>query len=562
MSASPARSLERSGFAALVALLLAPVVAQGVWRPLVHVFGAAGSAASVTGAALVVAASLALACHLPLGVASRRPWLFGGPVAVVASLGLSLGLPGLLTQLVVVATLGPSLPWLAARLPDSFDGLARRRPRTTALYVVVALAALVSTARLSVFIGDPSRVDMQMLPGDTFLETHSCLTAYVRASLLVRQGVHNVYEDPWWYGSNGLPPSPDGVESAYAPFALDNFSYPPPFLLLASPLAALDGDFAAQRALWFGLNGVLLALGLWTVARFVDGPRAHRVLLLAPLFFGSMPVLVTLQIGNFHLAALVLSVLAMVAFAERRDAAGGALLALSVLSKISPGVLGVVLLLRRRFRAALLTAGFGVALLALCALCFGRDPIVSFLGYALPRLASGAAFPFMDTESGIVTNMAPFGVPFKLRLLGLDVGDPWLFGQRVTRVYTVALVLLVALAARQRKDRREQAVTWMALLALSALQSPFAPGYAPLGLLWATTLLAAEVRGARGAVALVALWLFALFVPPGLSAELRAIQSMAQTALVLAVGAWLVVRAPREPEAAPVSVVGSHGRSE
>ena len=46
------RSRERSAFGALVAVLLAPVVAQGLWRPMVHVFGPAGDAASLTGASV------------------------------------------------------------------------------------------------------------------------------------------------------------------------------------------------------------------------------------------------------------------------------------------------------------------------------------------------------------------------------------------------------------------------------------------------------------------------------------------------------------------------------
>jgi len=136
------------------------------------------------------------------------------------------------------------------------------------------------TARLSVFIGDPTAVGYQTLPGEPFTEVHSCLTAYVRASGLARQGVDNLYADVWWWGSHGLPPLPEGVENPYRPFNLDNLSYPPTFLLLLWPLAALDGDFLAQRALWFGFNGLFGAFGLWAVARWIGGPAAHRALLL------------------------------------------------------------------------------------------------------------------------------------------------------------------------------------------------------------------------------------------------------------------------------------------
>lgn len=539
------RSLERTGFGALAALLLSPVLAHGLWRPLMRGFGSAGSAGMITGAALVIAASIILARMWRPG---RAPWflpLVGALVAVVASVGLSLGLAGLLTLLAVAAAIAGLVPWLSTRLPVALDGLAGRHKRLTALYVLFALLAVVSTARLSVFIGDPTRVDQQALPGERFVETHSCLSAYVRASALVSQDVDNVYDDRWWAGSNGLPPLPAGVENPYRPFLLDNFSYPPPFLLVVLPLVPLEGDFLAQRALWFGLNGLLLAFGLWVVARWIDGPGAHRALLLAPLFFGTLPILVTLQIGNFHIATVVLSVLAMVAFDRDRPAAGGALLALAILSKVSPGVLGVVLLFQRRLRGAAFAAGFGALLLALSVLCFGTNPIQSFLRHALPRLSSGAAFPFMDTQSGILTNLSPFGIPFKLRFLGLDVSDPWHLGPLIAHVYTLGLIVLAIVAARRGGGRHEQAVVWMSLLVLAALQSPFSPAYATIGLLWATTLLAVEVRRARDAVALVLLWLLVLFVPPGLSPVIQVVQSMMQTALILGVSVWLILRSPR-----------------
>lgn len=531
----------------LAALLLAPVIAHGLWRPAAHVLGSSGSALNVTAASLAVALVVIVAWRLR---GDRTPLFVVGAVgAVLATVALSLGRSGLLTLLVVNALIARLLPWLSPRLPAAFDGLAARHKAKTALYVVFALAALITTARLSVFIGDPTRVDMQTLPGDRFVETHSCLTAYVRASTLARQGVENLYDDRWWFGSNGLPPLPTGAAQPFPPFSLDNFSYPPPFLLIAAPLGLFDGDFLAQRALWFGLNGLLIAVSLWVVARFVDGPFAHRVLLLAPLFFGSLPILLTLQIGNFHLAAVMVSVLAMVAFERDRVATGGALLALTILSKISPGILGITLLARRRVRGAALAAAFGALLFALAALRFGWGPVESFVRYALPRLDSGRAFPFMDTESGIVTNLAPFGIPFKLRRLGFDVGDPWILAHRLGRVYTIALVALAVLGARRRGDRRDQAVGWMSLLTLAALQSPFSAAYAVIGLLWATTLLAVEVRGLLGAVGLVGLWLGVLFVMPGASTEVRAVQSMTQTVVTIAVCAWLVARAPPQPEA-------------
>ena len=543
------RSRERAAFGALIAVLLAPVVAHGLWRPMVHVFGPAGDAGAVTSAAVAIAVAVVLVRCLRPRLAQLLSLGLGGLVAVGASVSLSLGLAGLLTLLSVAAVTGLLAQRVFPRIPATLDGGAARHKALTALYMAAALVAFVSVARVSIFMGDPTRVDQQVLPGEKFLETHSCLTAYVRADTLSRGGVDNLYESQWWHGAHGFPPRPAGAGDPYRPFILDYYAYPPPFLFVVAPLAPLDGDFMAQRALWFGLNGLLLAAGLWILARWIDGPNAHRVLLLAPIFFASLPVLVTLQVGNFQIAVIVLSVLAMVAFHNGRDATGGALLAFTILSKISPGVLGVVLLAQRRWRSAAWSAGFGAIFLALSALTLGVNPIESFFTFMLPRLGSGEVFAFMDDDPfSVLTNMSPFGLPFKLQLMGLDVGDPWVLGRRLGRGYSVVLVVLAALAAVRRPGgRRTQAVTWMSLLVLAALQSPFAPGYTLIALLWAITLLVVEVDTVRGGIALVLLWLGLVVVVPWSDLSLFAAHSIVQSTLAVGVPVWLIFRAARRP---------------
>lgn len=535
--------LERPAFAALWAFLLAPVLAHGLWRPLLHFFGPSGSAGAITLSALAVSGTIVVTQVLRRDKALLLSLALGGLVALGTGFGWSLGMPGFLTLLLVAAAIACLLHRLRARLPTTLDGLARRHKILAALYVVLALAAVIKTAQLSIFIGDSTRVEHQVIPGEKFIETHSCLTAYVHADALSRKRVDNLYEERFWSGSHGFPPAPAGVESPYRPFVLDYYAYPPPFLLALTPLAALSGNFAAQRALWFGLNGLLLAVGLWLVALWLDGPHTHRVLLLSPIFFGSLPVLATLQVGNFQIAVVVISVLAMVAFERDRPALGGALLAFAILSKISPGVLGILLLGQRRFRSAAWTAGFGILFLALSVLILGVNPLMSFLTYTLPRLSSGDAFGFMDDEPfSILTNMAPFGLPFKLQLMGLNVGDPWVLARRLGRIYSLVLAVLALIAARRAGDRRIQAVMWMSLLVLAALQSPFAPGYVTIGLLWALCLMAVEVRRLQGGISLVITWLLLTVVPAIPEPRLYAAFSFTQSLFTLGVPIWLIVR--------------------
>ncbi len=541
MKESEPTSIERTGFTTLVALLLSPIIAHGVWRPLVHIFGPSGNAVTVTGAALATASIIIFAGRLAANRWVWLPLLAGGLSAAAASAILSLGMAGLLTLMIVTAAIASLVRWLPEHLPSALDGLITSNKALSALYLIVALFSIVSVARVSTFIGDPTRGDLQALPGDAFVETHSCLTAYVRSFDLVRAGVDNVYDHKWWHGSLGLPPLPAGTENPYSPFSLDSFIYPPPFLFLMDSLAWLQGDFLAQRALWFGICGLLFSLGLWVVASWMDGPRAHRVLLLSPLFMGSMPVLVMLQIGNFHLTAVLLAILAMVAFDRKYEMVGGALLALTILSKISPGIFGLVLLVQRRYRFAVITAGLGAAFLVISVLRFGLNPSLSFLSYALPQLSSGSIFPFMTTDNGILTNRSLFGFAFKLQYLGVELGDPWRLAQWIGRAYTLGLILLTVIAARRGGDRREQAIRWMSLLVVAGLQSPFSPGYVAIGLLWATILLSAEVRSPAGAIRLILLWPVLLIIPSSLS-PMTAVFTMVQTVLALGICIWLIVR--------------------
>lgn len=540
-------SFERPAFVVLCAALLAPVIAHGLWRPLVHALGPGGNASAVTLAALAVGGTIAVAQGFCKRLTSFALLLLGGLISVVATVGGSLGLPGLLTLLIVSVTSAFFLKELSARLPAALDGLAGRHTLLCALYTLLALASVVKTAHLSIFMGDPSRVDRQVLPGEKFIETHSCLTAYVHADALGRQRVDNLYDERLWAGAEGIAAQAAKTENPYRPFLLDYFAYPPPFLLAMAPLAPLSGDFAAQRALWFGANGLLLAVGLWIVTRWLAGPGTHRILLLAPIFFGSLPVLATLQIGNFQIAVVTLAVLAMVAFHSDRPALGGALLAFAILSKISPGILGIVLVAQRRWRGVAWTAAFGVLLLALSVLTLGVNPLRAFLTYTIGRLSSGAAFGFLDdTAFNITTNLAPFGLPFKLQLIGLDVGDPWVLARRMGRIYTVALIALAAVASRHTEDRRSQALTWLSLVVLAALQSPFAPAYVAIGLLWAITLVATEVRGLGSGFFLIILWLLLTVVPPVPDQAMLAILSVFRSLFTLAVPAWIIVRAARQ----------------
>ncbi len=89
----------------------------------------------------------------------------------------------------------------------------------------------------------------------------------------------------------------------------------------------------------------------------------------------------------------------------------------------------------------------------------------------------------------------------------------------------------------------------MSLLVLAALQSPFAPGYTLIALLWAITLLATEVRTLHGGLGLVLLWLGLAVVVPWPDLSMFAAHSILQSVLAVVVPVWLIFRAGLRPDA-------------
>ena len=344
---------ERLGFAALALYALSPLVQAGLWRPLVHALQAEADSSGLAACGLLVTTVALVAFGATFGRASGR-WLPGaasGLAALLLGIGLGQGLPAIgarASALLGVALFSAALlPWLVRRLPAELDGLASRRKVAVALLIVASVIAAGGNWSRSVFMSDSTRVDRSLDPTNAFVVRHSCMTAYVEGARLATEGVENVYDAERWPELSHSAASA-AAATRYAPFDLDAFAYPPPFLLLPRFLLAPLSDFASQRALWFGLNGLFLAFGLWTAATWIGGRAGARLLLLSPLIWLSPAVALALQLGNVHAAVVVAAMLAMVAFETKRPAAGGALLAFTIVAKISPGLL----IVPRSFSAA------------------------------------------------------------------------------------------------------------------------------------------------------------------------------------------------------------------
>jgi len=458
------------------------------------------------------------------------------------------------------------VPRLAAPLPECLDHwLDPKHRKLAALWAIGSLLALTLIGRMAVFLGDPSYVGCSIAPEDPFLLHHSCLTAYIHGAILSTDPTANVYDVAF---VNSVPPGPLPPTAAhFAPFQLDAYGYPPPFLLLPRALLLLTKDFLSLRMVF---SAGSLALALFTcaaTAKTLGGVAERRIWLLTPLFMANPLVLAILQVGNFHLAAVSLCLLCWAAMERQKHGLTGALLAVATLAKIFPGLLGVVLLMQRRWRAVVFTFLAAAVVCALSVAVLGTKVWSDFLVYHMPKVKSGEAFRFMaESEQNIEFNLAPFGIPFKLGALGLE-GWGWGQARIFGNVYTVLLLALAVLASRNKGGPQHRLTVWLALVMLGSLQSPYAALFALVTVTLLLLSLVAEVRSRRGVVAFVATWAVFSIFPPGIDTKVAIAISLVRVGALYVFLVWAVLRreraAPAPREAPPGgSVRRTHGVDE
>jgi alpha-1,2-mannosyltransferase len=490
-----------------------------------------------------------------LWVAMVMPYLI---LALVVPVARALGVVGsipipLVVVLGVIA--GPVLvvlrPRLAASLPESLDRwLDPEHRKLAALWAVGGLFALFTLGRMAMFLADPGHVDGSIAPAEPFLARHSCLTAYVHGAILSKDPTANVYDLTIVANMTDLSSPLPATAAHFAPFTLDAYGYPPPFLLLPRALLLLTTDFLSQRLLFGAGSLVLLLFACAAAARTLGGVAEHRMWLLAPLFMASLPILAPLQVGNFHLAAVALAVLCWVALERRRDGLAGALLAGATLAKIFPGLLGVLLLMQRRWRAVGYTCLAAAVLCALSVAVLGTRVWHDFLYYHLPHVQSGEALKFLaGATREIEYNVAPFGIPFKLAALGL-AGWGWAEARLFGNIYTVLVFVLAVLAGRNKGSPRHRLSVWLAVLMLASLRSPYAPPFVLATALVLLLVLAAEVRSRRGLAAFVGVWAVFSVPIPVADPDGSMIQSLVRVLIIYAFLVWVVLRRERAAPAA------------
>ena len=452
----------------------------------------APSSASLT----IAAAAIALAGVMG-GGSARRAGLFAAVVSAAAVGALTLIDRVALVPVLALVPVGVSVAvfasWLSMKLPVSLDEFAARRPRVAVLWTMIALVAVVQVGRLSTYMSN-AESDWFLTTRHPFYAKHECASAYFYGAELSRRGVTNVYDSAHYPGLN---PDATPETEIIGMTAEDPYQYAPQFLLWPRMAIALTNDFGALRLVWFGINVTLCMAAVALLAAWIGGWAGRATGLLAPLVLASFPVLHNFQYGQFHFAAIALAVLAMLAFHRGRTALGGGLLAVSILSKLFPAVLLIVLAVQKRWRALAWTGGAAVAISLVALAVLGTSPFVAFFDYHLPRLGDGSAFAFGEAWPEVAMlltagNQGIAGIVDKLSAMGLPVGGD-ATARTLNLIYSAALFLLaIAAGLRTRHaSRHERAIAWVALVGMASLSSTGAwADYVPLACVWMLALIA------------------------------------------------------------------------
>jgi hypothetical protein len=456
-------------------------------------------------------AALAL-LGIPLTLASRV--IGARPAAMPAWRGAELGLLALgCYALAIPPRFGALLltthsgahwlvaPWLAGRLPAWMEGIAPSRRSTRFALGVVCALGLVQGARLTTFMAAPKLTSASIyhVPGlpapKAKAGAYTTITTYVRAASVNRESkARNVYE------ASLYPQSPNdgaGVNAEQALLGLGpdgGFIYPPTFLLLPRGLLALTSDLLLLRFAWFVLQIWGLMGGYAVVVGSLPPAARLHALKYAPLFFGSFTTLIALEVGNYHVLLLPLTLVGLVCAERGRPKTAGLLLAVASLTKLYPAVLLPAWLLWRRRAALTAVALLATLLLALTYVVVGRSPFVDFARYAVPRMLDRQAFPFLHEARLLPGNFAAEALLQKLHALGvaaLSEGAQHSFG----RAFLVGtLVLTLAGFATVSKDTHTRVLCALGSLNLAVIATPWAPGYVVLGVVLLIPLLPPERR--------------------------------------------------------------------
>ena len=408
-----------------------------------------------------------------------------------------------------------------------------------ALFLLLSAAAGYRLAHLSVYMLDAENKDFVLNPAgrqlpdqdinQPFFLKHNCFTGSVVAAHLASEGFENIYSRNSYRNAEEPTPIHQTIGDV---LTIDQYQYPPPFLVLPKALMAFGHDYFQIRTFWFAINVVAFCVTAIAYTHFLGGPKFSAYWLSAPLVLLATTTLSAIEIGNAHFLVITMSLLGVLLLEQRRHVIGGALLGYCVVGKVFPGVLLAYLVFARRWKAVFATGLAMIAYVLITFALFGIKPFSAFFEHQLPKLASGEAFSFaFESMRPLMSNLSVMGLPYRLDKLGLLGGlDPATSAKVVVWVYTLILGAAIAIAGSRTArvsgagqdvqtagpNRRHLVLVWFALLALGQMRNPFLPWvYGNAINLWLISLLLAMTGGSIARIVpLLLIWMLCFFVVP------------------------------------------------
>jgi hypothetical protein len=423
---------------------------------------------------------------------------------LVAVAGVAFRIPLLMGLIFALGIGAIACRWLARKLPAQWDGLHSRHQAWTLLWLLLAAAALARTAGVAWYMADATHPQASVYWFDHFYRAHSCFSGYWRAAELARAGVANLYDTAHYN---------DAIAHR---FEVDEYLYVPQFLIMPRLGLMVSSDFFQLRAFWFAVEAALFLAAAIILCRWTGGVEGRRLALLLPALCLSTPILATLQVGNYQLAAVSLALIAMVCFDRDKAVIGGALLALAGF-KLWPLLLIVYLAAARRWRGVAWTVAFSLAYCVMAYVWMGPMPFEGFLHYDWPRIVTRSAWSFADDLDVTSINYSVPGAVLKLKALGAK-GMTGGLEDVAEKVWTLVVMLLAVLSAWRsaQMSRTQRACCWLSLLTLASFRTPFVPDfYGLIAPMWLWSMMAATTQlTRRSAVWLALLWLALNTVAP------------------------------------------------
>jgi hypothetical protein len=264
------------------------------------------------------------------------------------------------------------------------------------------------------------------------------------------------------------------VARGESPYLSDSYLYPPLLACLLTPLAALD--YLPARWLWFLFSHACLLAAAWLIWRYLGSDWMAAAIVAVVWALGAAAG-ESLQLGQIGPQLTLLLAMAYTLTGSRQGACVGAAFAL----KLIPGVLGVIFIMRRDWRAlraAIATAAFLLAvpwLIVQFCLTGPKAPprldyvfgTPSVLSWSLPSVALRIYEPLQPGGSMPNDWITGNGLPG----LRLSTSQRALSAGVALLTLTIGCLIL-AIRLRGRLTRGQAPLAGAAIMALALVASP------------------------------------------------------------------------------------------